>query len=152
MKLRLVQNQELSELEVTVSYPQATAETDNLIRTLRLFEQTIVGKQGDRSHVIPLRDIFYFESVEEKVFCYTEKAVFETAYRLYELETILPKREFVRISKTSILNLRRVKSFRSGLSGRVETTLKNNEIVFISRSYVKTVKDELTRMGGFEHE
>lgn len=152
MKLTIVQNQKLSELEVTVSYPEPNAETDNLIRTLRLFEQTIVGKLADRTHLISLREIFYFESVEEKVFCYTEKTVYETAYRLYELESILPKREFVRISKTAILNLRRVRSFRSGLSGRIETTLKNGEIVFISRSYVKIVKEELNRMGGIDRE
>jgi len=152
MKLHIEQNQELPELEVIVRYPEPNAETDSLIRTLRLFEQTIVGKLGDRTHLIALREIFYFESVEEKVFCYTEKTVYDTSYRLYELESILPKKEFVRISKTAILNLRRVKSFRSGLSGRIETTLKNGEIVFISRSYVKIVKEELNRMGGINHE
>jgi len=152
MKLHIEQNQELPELEVIVRYPEPNAETDSLIRTLRLFEQTIVGKIGDRTHLIALREIFYFESVEEKVFCYTEKTVYDTSYRLYELESILPKKEFVRISKTAILNLRRVKSFRSGLSGRIETTLKNGEIVFISRSYVKIVKEELNRMGGINHE
>ncbi|WP_407920378.1 LytTR family transcriptional regulator DNA-binding domain-containing protein [Gottfriedia luciferensis] len=34
------------------------------------------------------KDIFYFESVDKKNFIYTDKEVFETALRLYEVEEI----------------------------------------------------------------
>jgi DNA-binding LytR/AlgR family response regulator len=152
MKLISTIDPTLSEIHVEVRYPEDNESVESLIRSLRLFDQTVTGRLRGESHFIPIRTVYYFESVEDKVFCYTEKEVYETHYRLYELETILPQGEFVRTGKSAIVNLRKIKSFRSGLSGRIEATLKNGEIVMIARSFVKTVKDDLYRLGGVTHE
>jgi len=86
--------------------------------------------------------IYYIESVDKKTFVYTKEGCFETGYRLYELEGILGGL-FMRCSKAMILNLKKVRSVKSEMSGRLNATLLNDEVVVISRGYVKEIKGRL---------
>ena len=61
---------------------------------------------------------------------------------MYELEEMLG-RFFVRCSKAMIVNLRKIKTMKSDIGGRMETTLLNDEHIIISRSYVKEIKRRL---------
>ena len=62
--------------------------------------------------------------------------------RLYELDESLGA-YFSRISKSMIVNLKKIKCVRSELSGRMEATLLNDEKITISRTYVKEIKRRL---------
>jgi DNA-binding LytR/AlgR family response regulator len=90
-----------------------------------------------------LNDIFYFESIENKTFAYSVNEVYEISEKLYMLETQLEKTPFIRISKSIILNSKKIKSFKNTINGRMEATLKNNEKVKISRMYVTNLKEKL---------
>ena len=50
-------------------------------------------------------DILYFESVDERVFVYTDEDICEVKTRLYELEKELPDIDFMRAGKSLIINL-----------------------------------------------
>lgn len=86
--------------------------------------------------------IYYVESVDKRSYVYTKDDCFETKFRLYELEDVLGG-YFVRCSKAMIVNLRKIKTVKSDLGGRLDTTLLNGEQIIISRSYVKDVKRRL---------
>lgn len=94
-------------------------------------------------HLIEPSEVFYFEYVDQKVFAYGRTKVYETKNKLYELEEILPKKDFIRISKASILNLNKINSLVPTLGGRFEASLKNGEKVVVSRQYVNTLKKAL---------
>lgn len=51
--------------------------------------------------------------------------------------------DFIRISKSMILNLNKVERFVPSLGGRIEAVLKNGEKAVISRQYVPEVKKRL---------
>lgn len=89
------------------------------------------------------QDIYYFESVDEKVFAYGEKSVSELKFRLYELEKKFAGTDFIRVSKSMILNLSKVKRFVPYAGGRFEALLKNGERAVISRQYVPDLKKRL---------
>ena len=88
-------------------------------------------------------EVFYFESVENHVFAYGVKDVLELKCRLYELEERLAGTDFIRVSKSMILNLLKVERFVPVLGGRIEAVLKNGERAVISRQYVPQVKRRL---------
>lgn len=88
-------------------------------------------------------DVFYFESVEQKVFAYCRDEVYQMKGKLYQLLNELPGWKFVRVSKSVILNLSKVKSLTPAFSGRYEALLKNGEKVIISRQYVGSLKESL---------
>ena len=87
-------------------------------------------------------NIFYIESVDKRTFIYTKDGCYETKHRLYELEEILDV-YFMRCSKSMIVNLKKIKSVKSELGGRMNATMLNDETIVISRSYVKEMKRRL---------
>ena len=88
-------------------------------------------------------DVYYFEAVDNKVFLYLEKNVYETRMKLYELERRFSGTDFFRVSKSVILNLAKVKNFTPGFNGKFEALMKNGERVGISRQYVPLLKNKL---------
>ncbi len=88
-------------------------------------------------------DVFYFESVDQKVFAYCISEVYQVRSKLYELLEELPGRIFVRVSKSVILNLDKIRSLTPAFGGRYEALLQNGEKVIISRQYVSSLKEKL---------
>lgn len=101
-----------------------------------------VYKDG-QIYLMSPEEIYYFESVDQKVFAYCEEAVYETKSRLYELEAELPSKDFLRATKSVILNLDKIQSLTPAFGGRFEALLKNRGKVIISRQYVGVLKDKL---------
>jgi len=102
----------------------------------------LVAHTGNEIHRVSPSDIFYFESVDKKTFIYCEKDVYESKQKLYELED-LAINDFLRISKSSIINLSKIKTLIPSLSGNAEAVLTNKERVAISRRYVNELKKNL---------
>lgn len=86
--------------------------------------------------------IYYIESVDKRSYVYTKENCYETKYRLYELEEVLSA-NFFRCSKAMIINLRKIKSVKGELNGRMNAELLNGEQIVISRAYVKELKRKL---------
>ncbi len=61
---------------------------------------------------------------------------------LYELEGILGSR-FLRISKSTIVNLRQISHVEAGMNGTMELVMKNGIEDYISRSFRKSLKERL---------
>lgn len=124
---------------------RAMAMTEDIQSAMELLESgsgRIAATREGQTYLCKVRDIYYIESVDKKTFLYTKNECFETRYRLYELEEIL-NRYFLRCSKAMIINMRKIKAVKSELGGRMNATLLNGEIIVISRSYVKELKQRL---------
>lgn len=114
-----------------------------LVNGLKLKKEKLTVRQGEKILQIEPGDIYYFEAVDNKVFLYLEKNVYETRMKLYELERRFAGTDFFRVSKSVILNLAKVKNFTPGFNGRFEALMKNGERVGISRQYVPLLKNKL---------
>ncbi len=143
MKVTILEKQDITETEIHILCKQKDAQVESIASALNAWNQEIIGKKDDANHVIPFYDIYYFESVDEKVFAYTKDDTYEIKLRLYELEAVLEKARFIRIGISMILNVNQVQAFKSSLNGRMEARLKNGESVEISRSYVPALKSML---------
>lgn len=119
---------------------------DNMVEFINRFKQgggkLAVYKDGVMFFIEP-EEVFYFESVDQKVFAYCKSEVYQVRSKLYELEDELPRGNYVRVSKSIILNLNKIKSLAPAFSGRYEALLKNGEKVIISRQYVGALKESL---------
>ena len=115
--------------------------SEDMMRLLARF------KQGNDKLTVyqngTIHRIYYFESVDQKVFAYCEKEVYEVKSKLYELEEELNAASFMRAAKSTILNLDKIKSLSPAFGGRFEALLKNGEKVIISRQYVALLKERL---------
>lgn len=97
----------------------------------------------EKMYEVSVTDILYIETVDNKSFVYTKSNVFETKQKLYELEEILKEKRFVRISKSMLLNLMKVRSIQPALNSRFTAELITGEQVVITRKYVADLKNAL---------
>lgn len=118
-------------------------EVREIVAFVKSRQGQITGAIEDRQYEIPITDIFYIESVDNKVFIYTQNRVYETKQKLYELEEILKEKRFLRISKSTLLNLMKVSSIKPALNGRFTAVLYSGEQTIISRKYVPELKKAL---------
>ncbi len=141
MKLLLRKSPEIAEIEVEVRYRERTSEVDNLVKVISQSQETISGirENGDTEQIY-ITDIYYIEAVDRDVFAYKAKDVYKIRKTLYELEEDLREKYFVRISKSTIVNIKAVKSIAPEDSRRVKLLLRNGEYLLVSRSYVNDFK------------
>ena len=82
-------------------------------------------------------------SEDKGVFCQTDQGVYTVRQRLYELEEELQGTRFVRVSNSEIVNLDRVTALDLTLSGTIKMTLAGGTVCWVSRRYVKKIKQAL---------
>lgn len=116
-----------------------------IVHFIKSRQGSIDVKDGEMKYNIPIVDIFYVESVDDRTFIYLSSDCYETAHKLYELEEILNERRFIRISKSVIVNLLKIECVKPALNGRYLCHLTNGEDVIISRKYVPEFKEKLSR-------
>ena len=124
---------------------RAQSQTDDIRAAIELLEgreKKIPLIKDGNNVLIETSAIYYIESVDKKSFVYTKQNCYETRLRLYELEESLGA-YFSRVSKSMIVNLKKIKCVKSDISGRMEATLLNDEKIVISRGYVKEIKRRL---------
>ena len=76
---------------------------------------SLSGVRDERQYEVAIADLYYIESVDGKTFLYTKDQVYETPYRVYELESLLKANAFLRVSKSTLLNLMKIRAIRPAL-------------------------------------
>lgn len=113
-----------------------------LIQALRA-EDKLTGYIDDKIVKLSLKEIYYFEAVDNKVFSYTAKETYKVHKKLYEIEQAFEHTDFLRISKSVIVNVAKIAYVKPIFNGRFEANLKNDEKVIVSRQYVLDLKKKL---------
>lgn len=106
-------------------------------------KESLLCRKNDAYYKINVDEVLYLESVDRKVFVYTDKETLEIGERLYVLEEQLSLAGFIRIGKSMLLNFEKIYSFYPKLSGNLEALLVNGEKVAVSRRYVPELKRKL---------
>ena len=127
IKIEIVEPQEeeiilrVSELnETTKRIQRAISEITSGNNTLSLYK-------NETQYYIELNQILFFE----------------TTSKLFELEEILP-RSFMRVAKSTILNINHVYSIKRNLTASSEVEFRNtHKKVFVSRNYYKALIEKL---------
>ena len=61
-----------------------------------------------------------------------------------ELEAILPTEDFIRISKSQIVNVNKINTLKPEINRTILVTMCNKEQLYISRKYVKAFRSLLS--------
>lgn len=140
----VIEEAQISEDEVIIRCNQMNDDILQLISYIKSNKNVIIGYEEDHIHRLEPADVYYFEAVDNKVFLYCKKDVYESRQKLYELENELAAHNFFRISKSVIVNLSKIKYITPAFNGRFEATMLNGEKIIISRQYVQEFKKRLT--------
>lgn len=142
MKIIIEEPQDFEEEQIIFKCREMTPELLRIISLLKI-KDGLIAYSGNEIHRIRLASVYYIEVVDNKTFIYTEGKLYESKQKLYEIEECLVNSDLLRVSRSIILNLSKIKSLRPALSGRFETVLDNGEKLIISRQYVGSLKKRL---------
>lgn len=102
--------------------------------------QVISGCKNEKIEVIEQEDLIRIYAGSGKVFAVTEKGEYTVRFRLYEIEKRLNHNQFVRISNSEIINLKKVNNFDLSFTGTIRVELTNGTATYVSRRYVSKIK------------
>ena len=149
MKTRIVKVSRDKPEMLEIQCHTVSDEVQEIVAFVKSRRGQITCMADDRIYEVPVSDIFYIESVDNKGFIYTKDNVYETKQKLYALEELLKEKHFLRISKSMLLNLMKVSAIKPALNSRFTAQLQSGEQVVISRKYVpelrKALKGEKTK-------
>lgn len=128
---------------VLIRCRRLTEEVREIEAFVKSRQGSLTGQRDAKQYELAVSELYYIESVDGKTFLYTRDAVYETSYRIYELESLLKPKAFLRVSKSMLLNLMKIRSIQPAFNGRLTAVLNSGEEVIISRSYVKDLKSAL---------
>ncbi|MCF7931746.1 MAG: LytTR family transcriptional regulator DNA-binding domain-containing protein [Acholeplasmataceae bacterium] len=141
MIVKNIVRDDLMEPVVTIESQKDDPVVKRILEALEGIEGVLIGFKDERKFPIASDDVYYCENIEDKGLIYTKNDLFDCRYRLYEIESISPF--FVRVNKSTVLNIKKIKSFRSTINAKLEATLLNGDRIEISRKYVPVLKQIL---------
>lgn len=143
MKITIEQLEPGGQEEIIIRCTEVDSELLRLVTAVKNRRSRLTAYSGDGIVKLSPEEIFYFESVDNKVFAYCESRVCEVRLKLYELEEMYERSDFIRVSKAMILNTSKIDRFVPTLNSRLECILINGERVGISRQYLPEFKRRL---------
>lgn len=143
MHVTLNEDPSLDDIHITISTPTINERVARIVGTLNAFDRRLTGELNGQTHLVPLDDVLYAETVDGRTFIYTRDQVFRSPLHLYEFEEYVNGTEFVRASRQALVNFDHVRSLRPAHGARMVLTLSNNEDVLVSRQYAAAIKKKL---------
>ena len=110
IKIRKKENKNLNETEmqITIEYSSEENATEFIKYIQEYDSKKAIIRQNNEFKTIDYKDILLFYSDKRDIYCKTEEGEFKIKNTLYELEKI---NEFLRISRSCIINVNHIKSF-----------------------------------------
>lgn len=146
MKVRIEVDSDLQEECIVIHCRELDERIINIQKALDVQSEknrSVFLKKRDTDYYLPLEEVLFFETENKEIRAHTREDIFESEYKLYELEELLPG-SFMRISKSTIVNLNQIYSITRNLtaSSRIEFSGCHKQ-VYVSRHYYKALVERL---------
>ena len=138
------------DIEIIINASNYTKEVGKIIETLQQLTDEIdfiIGRKGNELSLISVNEIMCFYSNEQNNYCRTEKDNYQIKQKLYQLEETLPKKQFIRISYSTIINIKYIECFDVSIIGNIVVKLKDGSTMNVSKRKVSDVMKFLKERG-----
>ena len=145
MKIRIEMDDAFNEEEVIIRCRGITPEVMALQQAITELSKgtgQMTFYKGETEYYLPMESILFFETDGGSVNAHTVDNIYQTKYKLYELEELLPG-YFMRVSKSAILNTKQIYSMTTDISTCVVQFQQSHKQLFVSRYYYKPLKEKL---------
>lgn len=143
VKIDVTLDPALEELLVKVLSPGETEELAALLERLE-DRPPLTGFRDGSAVPLEAAEVLRFYGEDKEVRAQALGGeIYTVRLRLYELEERLDRKAFVRVSHSEIVNWKRVTALDLSLSGTIRVTLEGGVVTYVSRRYVKKIKEVL---------
>lgn len=137
-----IENVDNDEVEVIVkgslNNPEVKEILDKLKNPSKL--ETIFYKDDDKTFYEDISNVEYFTFLDNKVLAVINSEEHKINFSLNELESL---KDFIRISKHTIINKKYVKYVEVEFNGNYVLFMKNGNKFILTRKYVKSFKESM---------
>jgi DNA-binding LytR/AlgR family response regulator len=146
MKLIKTKEENLEENYLELHYDTIDEETSAVLDRLRDTLRYIEGTFEDKKVTVALTDIFYIETVDRKTFAYTKDMCVEIKEALRDILEEYSNIGFARISKSTVVNIYKIKKLQGDINMRVIIFLKNDEKLIMNIGYKNEFYERLNKL------
>lgn len=129
-------------VEIQVCNNELNQQVKQLVEDISSFvNEGIAGTdfRGEKV-MISMRDILRVYTENQKVMVQDGRGVYSTQEKLYELEARLDEGQFFRISKSEIVNLKKIRRLNMSVTGTIKVILSDGTETYTSRRNVTKLK------------
>jgi hypothetical protein len=106
------------------------------------FVTSFLVTEGTKRKVIPVNEIWYFSADSPYITIHQQEKNYLFNETLRSVSTKLNPDQFVRIHKSTIVNLTKVNFYQSRLNGDYDITLMDKTVLRLSRNYAANFKEK----------
>lgn len=143
MKIHIIQDENAGEPEITITCSEITEDIQRAIAAIRSINCKLTGVKGGQTFILQHADVVYIDTADKRTFIYTDKDIYETQLRLYELEQQLPSADFFRANKSCIVSMKHIRSIKADIDGRLLLTMNSGEKLWVSRQYAHEFRKKI---------
>ena len=144
MQVEIKMDSAYTEPKVILMTASMTEEVQRILKKLSEdVPQIISGSRDEKIEVLHQEDLIRIYADAGKIFAVTEKGQYVLRLRLYELEERLDDRQFVRISNSEIVNVKKIRDIDLSIIGRICIRFLNDTQTYVSRRYIPKIKKSL---------
>ena len=134
-------SKEFKETTLTITAPVLTEEIQGIIEyaSNSRVPSKIMANKNNEIYFIKIEDIICFFSQDKYNYIRTKDGIYRLKYKLYEIEEVFNSKDFIRISKSCIININQVKCFDTNTLGTLVVKLNDNTQEIVSKRNVSQI-------------
>ena len=144
MKVELQISADIDEPYIVIHTSKITPEINQLMELFQSSGNVITVTDNDQLIVLEPSEIYMLRMEDERLNVYCQQKKYVSGKRLYEMERLLGN-GFMRISKSTLINLKQISRVESSFHGTMLVILKNGNKDYISRKYLPAFKHYLRK-------
>ena len=147
MKIKARIDDMFEDMEIHVCNKEKNRQVTELLNDLnRIFGCQLMGidRNGNKC-VLTQGSISRFFAQGQKVLAKNEEGTYVIGKKLYELEQELDDSVFIRISKSEIINMRKIKRLDMNTTGTIKVIMRDGTETYTSRRNVTRLKQALEK-------
>lgn len=146
MNIFFKKNTQINEITITVEKNNKDREVEQLLIYLNDYDQyfnVLTVKKENQIYKFHFTEILWIEVIGDYTSIYTNTTQISVRKTLQSIESELPNNLFIRTSRNTLVNIKKIKKVERSFSGTMSATLLNDQKIHISRKYWKNIKKRI---------
>lgn len=144
MDIEIKVDEKYAESKLIIYTNKVNEEIKNIIDGISSINQkSLKAYKDEKMYILCQKDIETIYSENSRIFVRCNNELYTIKNRLYELEFLLDKKRFARISNSEIVNFNRVENIDFKILGTLIINFKSGYKSYVSRRYIPKIKNFL---------
>ena len=144
MDIEIKIDEKFSEPKIVIYTKQMDKDLSEIIDNISIIDKkTLKAFKDEKMYILNQKDIETIYSENSKIYVRCNNELYTIKKRLYELENMLNKKSFIRISNSEIINFEKVENIDFKILGTLVINFKSGNKAYASRRYIPKIKEFL---------